>query len=42
MLVREYRTSLPSETELAEEVARTRELFEKRLALRRLVRLPKL
>jgi len=41
MLVREYRTSLPSEADLAEEVARTRELFEKRLLLRRLVRLAK-
>jgi predicted nuclease of restriction endonuclease-like (RecB) superfamily len=38
MLVREYRTSLPSEADLAEEVARTRELFEERLLLRRLVR----
>jgi len=38
MLVREYRTSLPSEADLAEEVARTRESFERRLLLRRLVR----
>jgi hypothetical protein len=36
MLVREYRTSLPKETELAAEIARTRELLEHRMKLRRL------
>ena len=35
MLVREYRTSLPKESELATEIARTRELLERRMELRR-------
>jgi predicted nuclease of restriction endonuclease-like (RecB) superfamily len=38
MLVREYRTSLPKESELAAEIARTRELLERRMKLRRLAR----
>jgi predicted nuclease of restriction endonuclease-like (RecB) superfamily len=38
MLVREYRTSLPKESELATEIARTRELLERRMELRRLAR----
>jgi len=38
MLVREYLTSLPEETALAAEVARTRELLEHRAEIRRAVR----
>jgi len=38
MLVREYRTALPKESALAAEVARTRELLERQVALRRMAR----
>ena len=38
MLVREYRTALPKESALAAEVARTRELLERQVELRRMAR----
>ncbi|MCI0537750.1 MAG: PDDEXK nuclease domain-containing protein [Verrucomicrobiales bacterium] len=38
MLIREYRTALPKESELAAEVARTRQLLEHQAELRRLSR----
>ena len=38
MFVREYLTSLPKEMELAAEVARTREMLERRAELRRMAR----
>jgi predicted nuclease of restriction endonuclease-like (RecB) superfamily len=41
MLVREYRTALPRESALAAEIARTRELLERRAESRRLSRPPR-
>ncbi len=41
MLVREYRTALPKESALAAEIARTRELLERRAESRRLSRPPR-
>jgi hypothetical protein len=34
MLIREYMTALPKESALAEEIARTRELLERKVELR--------
>ena len=35
MLIREYMTALPKESALAEEIARTRELLERQVEMRR-------
>lgn len=40
MLVREYLTALPKDSELAAELARTRDMLERRAELRRLARTP--